>query len=107
MVIKVFVATVAGSTADFDSFFNAKEVNEIFSFLGLASPLGFKGSDKSLFNEDSKPSVEDHEDDVADSTEEPAEKHKEEEENEETEEPVTEEEEKEEAVTEEKEEENE
>nr|XP_033797727.1 SH3 domain-binding glutamic acid-rich-like protein isoform X2 [Geotrypetes seraphini] len=77
---------------DFDSFFNAKEVNEIFSFLGLASPLGFKGSDKSLFNEDSKPSVEDHEDDVADSTEEPAEKHEEE---------------KEEAVTEEKEEENE
>ncbi|XP_030059693.1 SH3 domain-binding glutamic acid-rich protein isoform X2 [Microcaecilia unicolor] len=80
---------------DFDSFFNAKEVNEIFSFLGLASPLGSKDSDKSLLIEDIKPSVEDHEEEVANSTEESVEKHKEEEEKEEkkeeAEEPVTEE----------------
>ncbi|XP_029434121.1 SH3 domain-binding glutamic acid-rich protein-like isoform X2 [Rhinatrema bivittatum] len=87
---------------DFDSFFNAKEGNEIYSFLGLSSPFGSKDSDKSLLIEESKPLVEDHEDDVvANSTEEPAEKHDEEES------PVTKEEEEEEPVTEEKEEEEE
>ncbi|XP_029434120.1 SH3 domain-binding glutamic acid-rich-like protein isoform X1 [Rhinatrema bivittatum] len=98
---------------DFDSFFNAKEGNEIYSFLGLSSPFGSKDSDKSLLIEESKPLVEDHEDDVvANSTEEPAEKHEEEEAEDpvtedEEESPVTKEEEEEEPVTEEKEEEEE
>ncbi|XP_033864577.1 adapter SH3BGRL-like isoform X45 [Acipenser ruthenus] len=87
---------------DYDTFFNAKEDNEVFAFLGLAPPAGSKEAqlaEKALILQNGKDPEEHHKT----SMKEPSEKEEEVEHKDEEEEPVTEEEEEEEPVTEDEE----